>query len=140
MRGTCRVLSRFAPRMTAVSSTRGPDQVVRSEPVSTAVKPLPSALAWKRPLVALFVVSIQVHQTTEVSLGADGNLQHQRRGTQPVLDHVDAAVELSASAVELVHKADAGNVVAVSLTPDGLALRLDAGDSVEHRNRTVEHA
>ena len=56
------------------------------------------------------------------------------------LDHVDAAVELGAGAVELVDEADAGHVVAVGLAPDRLGLRLDAGDAVEHRNRAVEHA
>ena len=33
-----------------------------------------------------------------------------------------------------------GHVVAVGLPPDGLGLRLDPGDAVEHRDRAVEHA
>jgi hypothetical protein len=42
--------------------------------------------------------------------------------------------------VHLVDEADARNVVLVGLTPDGLGLRLDAGDAVEHGDRAVEHA
>ena len=33
-----------------------------------------------------------------------------------------------------------GHLVLVGLAPDGLGLRLDAGDRVEHGDRTVEHA
>ena len=55
-------------------------------------------------------------------------------------DHVDAAVELRADAVELVDEADARDVVPVGLAPDGLGLRLDAGDAVEHGDGAVEHA
>jgi hypothetical protein len=43
-------------------------------------------------------------------------------------------------AVELVDEADTRDAVLVGLTPNGLGLRLDAGDAVEHANRAVEHA
>jgi hypothetical protein len=39
----------------------------------------------------------------------------------------------------LLTNAIRGDLVAVGLTPDGLGLRLDAGDRVEHRDRAVEH-
>ena len=48
--------------------------------------------------------------------------------------------EVGARAVHLVHEADPRDLVAVGLAPDGLGLRLDAGDGVEHRDRAVEHA
>src|SRR5439155_4666109 len=61
------------------------------------------------------------------------------RGVQPGDHHVDGAVELRADSVHLVDKADPRNVVAVGLTPDRLALRLDTGDRVEHGDGAVEN-
>ena len=49
-------------------------------------------------------------------------------------------MELGAGAVELVDEADARHAVAVGLTPHRLGLRLDTGDTVEHRDGTVEDA
>ena len=40
----------------------------------------------------------------------------------------------------LLQKQMRGTPVLVGLAPDGLRLRLDAGDTVEHGYRTVEHA
>ena len=82
----------------------------------------------------------QVDDAAEVGLGADRDLQHQRDGVEPGHDHLDAAVELRAGAVELVDEADARDVVAVGLAPHRLGLGLDAGDPVEHRDRAVEDA
>ena len=73
-------------------------------------------------------------------LGAHRDLQHERDRVEPRLDHVDAAVELRAGAVELVDEADARDVVAVGLAPHRLGLRLDAGDTVEHGDGAVEDA
>ena len=61
-------------------------------------------------------------------------------GAEAVLDHVHAAVEVGADAVELVDEADAGDAVLVGLAPDGLGLRLDARDAVEHGDGAVEDA
>src|SRR3954447_4585084 len=82
----------------------------------------------------------QVDDADEVGLRPDRKLHDQRHRGQPVPDHVDAAHELRAGPVELVHEADPRNAVPVRLAPHGLGLRLDAGDTVEHRNRAVEHA
>ena len=49
-------------------------------------------------------------------------------------------LEVRADAVHLVDEADARHAVLVGLAPDGLRLRLDAGDRVEHGDRAVEHA
>ena len=49
-------------------------------------------------------------------------------------------VEVGADAVHLVDVGDARDVVLVGLAPDGLGLRLDAGDGVEQRDGAVEHA
>ncbi len=52
----------------------------------------------------------------------------------------DALVEVRADAVHLVDVGDARDAVLVGLPPDGLGLRLDAGDGVEERDRAVEDA
>jgi len=52
----------------------------------------------------------------------------------------DGALEVGADAVHLVDERDARHLVVVGLAPDGLGLRLDTGDGVEHRHRAVEHA
>lgn len=82
----------------------------------------------------------EVDHALEVGLGADRQLHDQRLGTQPVRDHVNAAVELGARTVELVHEADTRNAIAVRLTPHRLGLRLHTGDAIEHGHGTVEHA
>ncbi len=104
------------------------------------------------PLGAEFLVvpdeGLHLHQVDQpdeglVALratGPDGQVQHGRGGLQPVLDHVDRAVEVGADAVHLVDEAHARDLVLVGLTPHGLGLGLDAGHRVEHRDRTVEHA
>src|SRR3954466_8810302 len=81
----------------------------------------------------------QVHDADEVGLGADGQLQHERVGPQPLDHHVDAAEEVRAGAVELVDEAHAGDAVLLGLPPHLLRLRLDAGDPVVDGDRTVEH-
>ena len=48
--------------------------------------------------------------------------------------------EVGADAVHLVDEDDARHGVLVGLAPDGLRLRLHAGDGVEQRDRAVEHA
>jgi hypothetical protein len=53
---------------------------------------------------------------------------------------LDRHVEVRADAVHLVDERDARDVVLVGLAPDGLGLRLDAGDRVEQRDGAVEHA
>ena len=82
----------------------------------------------------------EVDEAGEVRLRADRQLDDRRRGLEPVLDHVDGAVEVGADAVHLVDEAHARHVVLVGLAPHGLGLRLDAGDRVEHGDGAVEHA
>ena len=50
------------------------------------------------------------------------------------------AGEVRADAVHLVDERDPRHGVLVGLAPDGLGLRLDAGDGVEQRDRAVEDA
>ena len=81
----------------------------------------------------------QVDDAAEVGLDAPRQLDHQRGGAEPVRDHLDAAVELRADPVHLVHEADPRHAVPVGLPPHGLGLRLDAGHAVEHGHGAVEH-
>ncbi len=82
----------------------------------------------------------EVDETDEITLEPDRQVQHRRARAEAVLDHLDAAVEVRARAVELVDEAHPRHFVLVGLAPDGLRLRLDAGDAVEARDRAVEDA
>ena len=82
----------------------------------------------------------QVHDTDEVALGADRQLEDQRGRVQLVHDRVDDAVEVRAGAVELVDEAHPRDGVLVGLAPHGLRLRLHAGHAVEHGDGAVEDA
>ncbi len=82
----------------------------------------------------------KVDNALEVRLGTDRELHHQRGGAEALHDGVDAEEEVGARAVQLVDEADARDAVAVSLPPHGLGLGLDTGNTVEHRDGTVEDA
>ena len=93
--------------------------------------------------VALPVVGVhldEVDHTVQVGLGAPGELQDERVGGEAVDHHLDRALEVRAGAVHLVDEGDPRDLVAVGLAPDGLGLRLDAGDRVEDGDGAVEHA
>ena len=82
----------------------------------------------------------EVDDAPEVVLGAHGHLRGDGRRAQAILHGVDGVEEVGAHAVVLVDVGDAGHAVTAGLTPHRLGLRLHAGDGVEHRDRTVEHA
>src|SRR5262249_23389697 len=82
----------------------------------------------------------QVHDADEVGLGPDRKLDRHRTALQPVHDRIHRVVEIRAHAVHLVDEADAGNAVLIRLTPNGLTLRLYAGNGIEDRHRPVQHA
>jgi hypothetical protein len=70
----------------------------------------------------------QVDDAEEVPLRADRQLDRHRVRGEAVDHRLHALVEVRADAVHLVDVRDAGHVVLVGLAPDGLGLRLDAGD------------
>ena len=82
----------------------------------------------------------QVDDALELVLGADRQLDRQRVGAEAVAHRLHGAVEVGAGAVHLVDVGDPRDAVLVGLAPDGLRLRLDAGDRVEDRDRAVEDA
>ena len=85
-------------------------------------------------------VGDEVDEAPEVGLGAHGDLCGHGVGTEALLHGLDGVEEVSADAVVLVDEGDARDVVVGSLTPDGLGLRLDAGNGIEDRDGTVEDA
>ena len=82
----------------------------------------------------------EVDHTCVVALRADRQLEHGAGRSEAVLDAVEGTVEVGTGAVHLVDEAHPRNVVLVGLAPHRLGLRFDAGDAVEHRNGTIEHA
>src|SRR5215213_8404157 len=82
----------------------------------------------------------EIDDALELVFEADGNLQGDGVRAEAVDDRLERAVERGSGAVELVDEADARDAVLVGLTPDGLGLRLDARDAVEHGDRAVEDA
>ena len=56
----------------------------------------------------------------EFRLGSDGELQHQRYGSQTLLDHGDGAEKIGPHAIHLVHETNARHVVFVGLALYGL--------------------
>ncbi len=82
----------------------------------------------------------EIDHADELVFGADGQLNRNRIATELGDDLLERPLEVRADAVHLVDEADARDAVLVGLTPHRLRLRLDAGDRVEHRDRTVEHA
>ncbi|OQA41604.1 MAG: hypothetical protein BWY52_02509 [Chloroflexi bacterium ADurb.Bin325] len=82
----------------------------------------------------------QIHHADEAILHADGQLDRQRVGAEPVADHADGAPEVCADPIHLVDEADARDAVAVGLPPDGLRLGLDAGHRIEDHHAAIEHA
>jgi hypothetical protein len=102
------------------------------------------ALDQLRALRALFVSDRlhldQVDRAHERVAGEHRDVQRHRLGAEPVLHHLHDVVEVGADAVHLVDERDARDVVLVGLAPHRLALRLDAADRAEHRDRAVQHA
>jgi hypothetical protein len=84
---------------------------------------------------------VHLHQVDHALVGvldADRDLDGHRPRAQPLVDHLHGAPEVGADAVDLVHEADARDVVAVRLSPDGLRLALDTGDGIEYNNASVQ--
>src|SRR5204863_3857034 len=73
-----------------------------------------------------------VHDTFELIFQADGDLNSNGIGAKAGNDRIERTLERSAGAVEFVNKANAGNAIFVSLTPNGFALWFYAGNTVKH--------
>ena len=81
-----------------------------------------------------------VNLAAELILSTDGHQNGSSVGTQLGADIVEHVGEVGASAVHLVHEADAGHLILVGLAPHRLRLGLHAGNTTEHHDGAVEHA
>ena len=82
----------------------------------------------------------QVNDTFEGVFLADRQLDGHTVGMQAVMQHLHAAEEIGTHGIHLVDVNHAGNLVLVSLTPDGLRLRLNAALGSQNGHRTVQDA
>ena len=84
--------------------------------------------------------SIRSTSAGELFLGADRQMQQQRRGLELVAHLLHDALELGADAIHLVDERDPRHAILVGLAPHRLGLRLDAADRAEDCDRAVEDA
>ena len=82
----------------------------------------------------------EVDDAFEAVLRADRHVHGDRVGAEAVDHRLHRVEEVGADAIHLVDERDPRHGVLVGLAPDGLGLRLDAGDGVEHGDRAIEHA
>ena len=82
----------------------------------------------------------QVHDTDELVLDADRELQGQRDDVELLLQSRERAEEVGAGAVELVDENNARDVIAIGQAPVGLRLGLHAGHALNDEDGAVQHA
>ena len=82
----------------------------------------------------------QVDDTLESILLTNRQLDGHTVGVQTIMEHLNAAVEIGTHGIHLVDVDHAGNLVLVSLTPNGLRLRLNATLGGQDGNRAVQNA
>ena len=82
----------------------------------------------------------QVDNSSEGILGTDRQLYRHGVGLQSVLHHGYHAIEIRAHYIHFVNICKPRNAVGVSLSPNGLALRLNTALSAEYAYRAVQHA
>ncbi len=102
-------------------------------------------LADRERLAEIVVVGDRLHldevdDAAVLILLADRQLHRNRVGPEAVAHRRHRVQEVRAGAIHLVDEGDPGDAVAVGLAPDGLGLRLHAGDGVEDGDRAVEDA
>ena len=91
-------------------------------------------------VVDLSVHIDQVNDTAEGILLTDRQLDCHAVCVQTIVQHLDAAEEVGTHGVHLVDVHHTGNLVLVSLTPNGLRLRLNTALCSQNGHRTVQHA
>src|ERR1700761_8966646 len=82
----------------------------------------------------------EIHNTLELGLFADRNLNRNRTRAQTIHDRRGRILKVRARLVHLVDEANARNLVLIGLPPHRLRLRLNALHRVERRARAVQHA
>ena len=91
-------------------------------------------------VVDLSVHIDQVNDTAEGILLTDRQLDGHAVGVQTIVQHLDAAEEVSTHGVHLVDVHHTGDFVFISLTPNSLRLRLDTTLCGQNGHRTVQNA
>ncbi len=81
----------------------------------------------------------QVDNALECLFSADRDLDGKRIGAEHILDLADNLEEVGSGAVHFVYVTDTGHIVFVGLTPDSLALGLNATHCAESSHCSVEH-
>jgi len=82
----------------------------------------------------------QINHAGKSGLLANRNLHRERIRAKPALNAINGARIRRAHAVHLVGETNPGNLVAVRLTPDGLALGFHALHGIKNNHAAVEHA
>ena len=90
-------------------------------------------------VVDLSVHIDQVNDTAEGILLTDRQLDGHAVSVQTIMQHLDAAEEVSTHGVHLVDVHHTGDLVFISLTPNGLRLRLDTTLCGQNGHRTVQN-
>ena len=82
----------------------------------------------------------KVYDTAEGVLRTDGQLNRNSVAVKALTDHIENMVKVRAHNIHLIDIYHTRNLVFVSLTPNGLRLRLNTAFSAENGNRTVQNA
>ena len=96
-------------------------------------------------LAHFVVVDVRVHldqvdDAAEFGFLADGQLDGHRIALETLVDHAQDVIEVRAHDVHFVDVDHAGHMVVIRLTPNRLALRLNAALGAHDGHRAVEHA
>ena len=82
----------------------------------------------------------EINDPFEIRFFADGNLDRDGVGRQPLPHLLHRCLEIGARAVHLVDESNARHLVLVGLTPNRLRLGLDASHGAENGDRSIQHA
>ncbi|CAH0056777.1 unnamed protein product [Clonostachys solani] len=82
----------------------------------------------------------QINDTLVLILETNGDLDSSGRDLEFLVDLLDGLPGVGAHSVHLVDKGDTGDIVALHLSVDGDGLGLDAADSTENHDGTIENA
>ena len=96
-------------------------------------------------LAHFVVVDVRIHldqvdDAAEFGFLADGQLDGHRIALETLVDHAQDVIEVRAHDVHFVDVDHAGHMVVIRLTPNRLALRLNAALGAHDGHRAVEHA
>ena len=88
-------------------------------------------------LSEVIVIDVSLHfnevdDTLELILSTDGELNRNGITLESVLHHVNNTIEVGTHNVHLIYISHTGNLIVISLSPNGFRLRLNASLSTEN--------